>query len=137
MGSFVENHLLPGEKVEVAGVISWWSQAPHFLFSLIPPFVFGLVLIPIAIINVVTTELAVTNKKIIGKTGWLRRISLDIPLNKLESINIDQSFIGRILNYGTIIIRGTGGTSVKIPYIKDPLDFRRAAMTILDHKQAM
>jgi uncharacterized membrane protein YdbT with pleckstrin-like domain len=92
--------------------------------------------IVIAIINVLTTELVVTNKKVIGKTGFIRRTSIDLQLGKLESIVLDQGITGRIFNFGTIVVRGTGGNAVGIPFIKSPLEFRRSVMRIVDQQTA-
>lgn len=138
MGSFVENSLITGEKVEANATISWLSQFWYFVFSLLLcwTILFPVLFILIAILNVTTTELAITNKKVIGKVGFIRRVSIDLPLTKLESINIDQGIIGRLLGYGKVSIRGIGGTNVSIPYIKTPMDFRRVVMNLIDPKDA-
>jgi uncharacterized membrane protein YdbT with pleckstrin-like domain len=92
------------------------------------------ILVAYAVINVITTELAVTNKKVIGKAGLIRRVSIDMPLGKLESITVDQGIIGRILNYGTIVVRGVGGNAVRFPNIGSPLEFRRTVASLEDQK---
>ena len=138
MASFVENSLIPGEVIESKAEITWLSQFWYFLFAVIgiflifPTILFGL----IAVINVMTTELAVTNKKVIGKTGFIQRVSIDLPLDKLESINIDQGVMGRILGFGRVSIRGVGGNNVSIPFIKNPLDFRRVVMGLIDKRSS-
>ena len=136
MASFVENSLIPGESVEAKATISWLSQFWYLLFAvaLVLTVVFPILFILIAIINVTTTELAVTNKKVIGKAGFIRRVSIDLPLEKLESININQGLLGRILGYGRVTIRGVGGNVVSIPYIKAPMAFRRVIMGLMDRK---
>ncbi|VVE46783.1 hypothetical protein PCO31110_04509 [Pandoraea communis] len=136
MASFVENSLIPGEKVEAQATISWLSQFWYFVFAvlLLMTVVVPILFILIAIINVVTTELAVTNKKVIGKAGFIRRVSIDLPLEKLESINIEQGIIGRILGYGRVSVRGIGGNNVSIPFVKRPMDFRRVVMGLIDQK---
>lgn len=78
-----------------------------------------------AIIQYNTSEYVCTNKRIIMKTGWIRRNALEIFLDKLEAINVDQSVLGRILDYGIIIIVGTGGTADPFNYIPNPLAFRK------------
>jgi uncharacterized membrane protein YdbT with pleckstrin-like domain len=134
MTSFVENSLISGEKIESQAVITWLSQFWLFLFSLIlvMTVIVPILFITIAILNVVTTELAVTNKKILGKTGILRRASVDLPLNRLESINVYQGIIGRIFGFGKLSVRGIGGNSVTIPYVRKPLIFRRVVMNLMD-----
>ncbi|RAM63156.1 PH domain-containing protein [Herbaspirillum rubrisubalbicans] len=138
MGSFVENSLITGEKIESKAIISWLSQFWLFVWSVVLCFtiIAPIFFILVAIINVVTTELAVTNKKVIGKAGFIRRESIDLPLTKLESINIDQGIIGRILGFGRVTIRGIGGNNVSIPFIKDPMSFRRVVMNLMDQKNS-
>jgi uncharacterized membrane protein YdbT with pleckstrin-like domain len=138
MGSFVENSLISGEKVELKATTTWLSQFWLFVWAVILcwTIVAPVFFIILAIINVVTTELAVTNKKVIGKAGFIRRESIDLPLSKLESINIDQGIIGRILGYGRVSIRGVGGNNVSIPFIKDPLSFRRVVMNLMDQQSS-
>ena len=68
--------------------------------------------IPMAITSSIaraSSEFAITNKRVLIKTGWIRRYSLETLLTKVESIRVDQSALGRMLDYGTIIISGTGG----------------------------
>ena len=63
-----------------------------------------------ALIKYKTSEFAITNKRIIVKVGFIRRTSVEVLLNKIEGIQVDQSIIGRMLDYGSISIRGTGGS---------------------------
>lgn len=76
-------------------------------------------------ITYISSEYGITDKRILMKIGLIRRNSLEIFLNKIESINVKQSVLGRILNYGTIVVSGTGGSKDPFPYIPDPLEFRR------------
>lgn len=73
-----------------------------------------------------TSEFAVTSKRVLGKTGFIRRKSLDIVLAKVEAIRLTQSIMARILDYGDIEVTGTGGTEEILSYIPAPLDFRKA-----------
>jgi uncharacterized membrane protein YdbT with pleckstrin-like domain len=77
-----------------------------------------------ALIRRTTTELAVTDRRVIYKTGILQRHSLEMNLSKVETVGVNQSLLGRILGYGTVIVRGTGGSFEPIPFIGDPLTFR-------------
>ena len=72
-----------------------------------------------------TSEFAVTNKRVIIKVGLIRRDTLELLLNKVESVGVDQTMIGRIVGYGTIIVVGTGGTREPFRNIARPLDFRK------------
>lgn len=80
-----------------------------------------------AFIRYATSEYAITNRRIMIKTGWIRRNSLEILLDKVEAIYVDQTVSGRILNYGTIRVVGTGGTQDPFFYIPSPLVFRKYA----------
>ncbi len=79
-----------------------------------------------AVLKKNATEMAVTNRRVIIKTGLASRRSLEIMLPKVESIGIDESFGGRMLGYGTMTIRGTGGTPEPFRRIAHPTEFRRA-----------
>ncbi len=72
-----------------------------------------------------TAEYGITDKRVLMKTGWIRRNSLEIFLRKLEGINVNQTVTGRVLNYGTIVIIGTGGTQDIYYNVPDPLGFRK------------
>lgn len=71
-----------------------------------------------------TTEIAVTSRRAIYKTGVVRRITSEISVDKIETVLVDQGILGRILNFGTIVIRGTGGGLEPVRNIGDPLTFR-------------
>ena len=77
-----------------------------------------------AFIRRTTTELAVTDHRVIYKTGLLARHTIEMNRDKVESVDVDQTLLGRILGYGTIIVRGTGGSLEPIRTIGDPLTFR-------------
>ena len=72
-----------------------------------------------------TAEFAVTNKRVILKTGFIQKKTAEMFLNKVESVGVDQSMAGRLLGYGAIVIRGTGGTLEPFDRISAPLEFRR------------
>jgi uncharacterized membrane protein YdbT with pleckstrin-like domain len=74
----------------------------------------------------VTSEFAVTNKRLIVKVGVLRRRIVEMQLSKVEAIAVDQSLLGRIFGYGNIVVTGTGGTKEPFSAISSPLKFRRA-----------
>ena len=71
-----------------------------------------------------TTEIAVTSRRAIYKTGVVRRLTSEISVDKIETVLVDQGILGRILNFGTIVIRGTGGGLEPVRNIGDPLTFR-------------
>src|SRR5258707_1172163 len=70
------------------------------------------------------TEMAVTNKRVIVKSGIIDRRTIELLLPRIESIAIEEPALGRLLGYGTVIVRGTGGTPEVFPQIARPLEFR-------------
>jgi uncharacterized membrane protein YdbT with pleckstrin-like domain len=77
-----------------------------------------------ALVRRTTTELAVTDRRVIYKTGVLRRHTMEMNRSKVETVGVDQSILGRMLGYGTVVVRGTGGSFEPIPFIGEPLTFR-------------
>ena len=71
------------------------------------------------------TEMAVTNKRVLIKTGMGSRRTLDLMLSRVESIGVEESFWGRMLGFGSVIVRGTGGTPESFVMISHPQEFRR------------
>ncbi|QCK85748.1 PH domain-containing protein [Phreatobacter aquaticus] len=72
-----------------------------------------------------TTELAVTSRKVVAKWGLIARSTIEQRLEKVESISVDQTFWGRMLNFGHVTVHGTGISETPIKRIADPLTFRR------------
>lgn len=77
------------------------------------------------------TEFALTDKRVIGKAGLIKRSSLELVLGKVESIRISQSLMGRLLDYGTLVISGSGGTHQTIPYIAEPMKMKQIINSVL------
>lgn len=88
-----------------------------------------------AIIRRWATELAITEKSVIGKWGLIRRDTIELRINKVESIRLNQGIIGRMLGYGTVIVVGTGSSSAPIRYIKQPVRFKKE-LALLQEKNA-
>jgi len=72
-----------------------------------------------------TSEFVITNKRVIVKVGLIRRKTLEMNLQKIESVNVEQGIMARILGYGTVTIVGTGGTKESFSDIRKPLVFRK------------
>jgi uncharacterized membrane protein YdbT with pleckstrin-like domain len=75
--------------------------------------------------RILTSEFAVTSKRIVAKQGFLQRHTLELFLPKVEGIRVNQSLWGRLLSYGTIIVTGTGTTQEILYDIANPLEFRK------------
>jgi uncharacterized membrane protein YdbT with pleckstrin-like domain len=72
------------------------------------------------------TEMAVTNRRVLIKTGLGSRRTLDLMLTRVESIGVEETFWGRMLEYGSVVVRGTGGTPESFVMIAHPQEFRRS-----------
>ncbi|WP_439572873.1 PH domain-containing protein [Phreatobacter sp.] len=72
-----------------------------------------------------TTELAVTSRKVVAKWGFIARSTIEQRLEKVDSVAVDQTFLGRVLDFGNVTVHGTGINATPIKMIADPLAFRR------------
>lgn len=91
-------------------------------------FVGGLGMLINVYITYISTELAFTNKRVIAKVGFIRRDTVEITIHKVEAIQVHQGLIGRVLNFGTIIISGAGNPQAPIRGIAEPIKFRTKFM---------
>ncbi|HET7548310.1 MAG TPA: PH domain-containing protein [Usitatibacter sp.] len=136
--SYIDESLIEGEVVLHRARISWWSQAGMIVLGvLLLVVVVGLFLLIGAWIKVHSTELAITNRRVIAKFGFIKRDTVEINLEKVEALRVEQGFWGRILNFGTILMSGTGGSLEPIPNIADPLVFRRKFMEATNRPMTM
>jgi uncharacterized membrane protein YdbT with pleckstrin-like domain len=138
MTSYVEGALIKDERVVHVGHISLWSLWGYIALGIIllPAFGIGLILLIIAYIKYKTTELAITTRRVIVKFGFISRRTVELNINKVESIQVDQSVMGRILGYGTLVISGTGTSHAPIPGISNPIAFRKAFIEAQDAPRA-
>ncbi|OGV26816.1 MAG: hypothetical protein A3F18_02535 [Legionellales bacterium RIFCSPHIGHO2_12_FULL_37_14] len=86
---------------------------------------FGIIWFIVTYVTYYFSSIVVKKSQIILATGILVRQYADIPINKIESVDIRQPIIGSIFNYGSIVIRGTGGTVYGINNLHHPLTCRR------------
>ncbi|MBE0446210.1 PH domain-containing protein [Psychrobacter sp. FME5] len=149
MGSYIDSNLTSSERVIQEAMVSWWSQWPFlliggllllsglgaalgggngFVILLLAAFFIG-----VAVLRVLTTELALTNKRVIAKTGFIRRNTVELRLEKVEGLMVNQGIFGRILNYGSVLISGTGGIKTPIPFIAHPTQFRMVVNEFLEN----
>jgi uncharacterized membrane protein YdbT with pleckstrin-like domain len=84
-----------------------------------------------------STEIAITNRRVIAKFGFIKRDTVEINLEKVEALKVEQGFLGRMLNYGTVFISGAGTSVAPIKDIADPLVFRRKFMEATGKPMAM
>jgi uncharacterized membrane protein YdbT with pleckstrin-like domain len=88
-------------------------------------FLGALVLIGGGIVRRNATEIAVTSRRVLIKTGVVNRKTLELLLSRIESIGVNETPLGRMLGYGTVVVRGTGGTPEQFDRIDRPLEFRK------------
>lgn len=79
-----------------------------------------------------STEMAVTTRRVVVKKGLLSRSTIEMLLNKIESIEVRESFLGRLLGFGTVVLIGTGGSSEPFRNMAHPLAFRREVQRQLE-----
>lgn len=106
---YVSKSLAPGEHVVRKGRIYWLKK---LVFCWLP--------------RMWTTEMAITNRRLIYKRGMLARKTEELSLHRIEEVNVNQSILGRILGYGKVVCHGTGGSKIETPTISRPMAFRRA-----------
>jgi uncharacterized membrane protein YdbT with pleckstrin-like domain len=149
MGRYIDDILQPGEKVLYSTNAHWvfylpavaaWTAAVAFLIvsRMITSETLVLVCLSLAAISAIvalykmltawfhrwTTETDVTNLRVVHKTGFIKRRTFEMSLDKVESVDVNQSILGRILNYGNVTVRGVGEGVETIQTIASPLDFR-------------
>jgi uncharacterized membrane protein YdbT with pleckstrin-like domain len=145
--AYVQKVLQPGETLVYETNISWVSYLPGALLVVLAALVFivggelfdwplwnavlaaailvvGLWFIFAAWFTRWTTEIAITDRRIIHKTGFIRRDTIEMSVEKVESVDVNQSLLGRIFDYGDIIVRGTGAGLAPLRKIDAPLTFR-------------
>lgn len=152
MANYVETIIGPGEQVLYVGKVSLLSILPSLIGGTLLILVglaftagagpiglifavLGAIVLLVALIRRNSTELAVTNRRVIAKFGFIKRSTIELNLAKVESIRVEQSVAGRIFGYGSVIVTGTGATMDPIPYIADPIAFRQAVQAATDSVQ--
>ena len=149
MGRYIDQILQPGEKVLYSTNAHWifylpailaWIAAAVLLVLSRATITEGIILLCLSASAVValaalywtvkawfhrwTTETDVTNLRVVHKTGFIKRRTFEISLDKVESVDVNQSILGRILNYGDVNILGVGEGRETIATIASPLSFR-------------
>lgn len=156
MASYVDDSLIPGERIikraEISRVI--YAGSAVWFLGCLPllavkianpgweglmdgyeyPVLFGIGAVMAVYIHfrILCTELAVTNKRIMTRSGIVRSVSEDLDLTALESVFLDQDALGRLMDYGSLTFLGTGNACLKVGFVKKPLEFRKAVMERAD-----
>jgi uncharacterized membrane protein YdbT with pleckstrin-like domain len=138
MSSYVEDALVKDERIVHIGHISLWSLW-HVIAAgvvLLPVFGLGLIFLAIAYVRFKSVELAVTTKRVIVKHGFIRRQTVEMNLSKVESIQVEQGVLGRLFNFGTLIVSGTGSSHAPLTGIAEPMGFRKAFIEAQDRRKS-
>lgn len=152
--SYISDNLLPNEKVFFTArvhpmiflspvltfivaiflfILSLNEKEASVLICLFLFLLFYSILLGIrATIMMLTTEFGVTNRRIIAKSGFIRRQTIEIFLSKIESVSVYQSILGRIFNYGTVTVIGTGGTKGSFQGIANPIEMRKKIYQMIE-----
>jgi len=142
---YVDEVLQPGESILFFGTIHWVVYAPGIALALFgaagslslahQPVMFLLFLLCFAagLASLLhawfrrwTTEVAVTDRRIVYKRGFIRRFTIEMNMEKVESVDVDQTVLGRLLDYGDVIVRGTGTGFEPLHLIGAPIKLRNA-----------
>jgi uncharacterized membrane protein YdbT with pleckstrin-like domain len=98
------------------------------------PLIFSFFIIGIpTLIKYLTMEYGLTSKRVIVKTGFISRSSEEMKVNKIETVEIKQGVIGRIIGYGNVIVTGTGISNVQLLGVKDPMMVKKSIEATLDY----
>lgn len=125
--SYVDKTLAPGEEIIYRGRFPWvYSLGSWLALLLLGIFIVGIIIFIERTVKRATTEIVVTNRRFVVKTGFIARKTQEVALEKIEEIKLTQSFWGRLLGYGSMDIRGTGVGNIQLPSIDEPLELRKA-----------
>ena len=145
--SYIDRVLEPGEKVRYHTEPSWTLYVPGLLIAILAiaffvtggAFLHSAVLFwPIGIVIALaalwflgrawferyTTEIVVTDRRVILVRGFIRRQTIEMNMSKVESVDVNQTLLGRIFDYGDVTVRGTGATLETLRRVDKPLALR-------------
>ena len=147
--SYIKHVLQPGETIVMVGKLhrivyqralgylligvillvlehAYWNEQPMIIATVV---IFGVLTLASAINAWFVrwmTEIAVTDRRVIYKRGFINRHTIETNMDKVAAVDVDQSILGRLLNYGTVTVRGTGLSFEPLRRIESPLSLRNA-----------
>lgn len=138
--TYIQQTLAKDEALLATGKISKWSLFHIYFAALL--FGISIVFLPVtaalllyAYLKIKSTEMGITSKRVIRKSGVVMRDTAEIRLSKVESVSVKQGFLGRIFGYGDVVIAGTGGNGAVMKGVDDPLVFRGQVQEAFEHAQ--
>lgn len=126
--SYIDSHLIGNETLLFRGKVTLWALLSWVVLGVVFGAIsggIGLLLIPLGYLIIRSNEAGITDKRVIAKTGLIKRDTIEIGIKKVSSLQIKQGILGRILGYGSLIICDVGASRAPIKYIKNPMEFRR------------
>ncbi|AGA91296.1 putative membrane protein [Thioflavicoccus mobilis 8321] len=136
MDKYTESTLLSEEQIVYSAKLHWFifvvpvsliivGTSDKALTILI--FV-GAIWAALRMISYLTTEFAVTNEKVVIKAGFIKRKIIEVVNTQIEGVRVSQGYIGRLLDFGTVSIGGTGGIAQSFSNIANPLKLREQVL---------
>lgn len=127
MASYVQKSLGAGEIIKIEGRYPplYWVGA-WIVLLVLGVVGIGIVLFVLWAVHMSTTEFAVTNQRVVFKRGLFTRVTEEIAVDAVEAVSVNQSFWGRIFNFGRVTVRGTGEAMIVFPVMDQPVTFRQA-----------
>jgi uncharacterized membrane protein YdbT with pleckstrin-like domain len=143
--SYIKHVLQPGETIRYQGSVHWILYLPAFVLALVAAALaalnsmvlwsYGWWVVAASLIAALLfalrawlirwmTEIAVTDRRVIYARGFIQRHSIEVHMDKVESVDVDQSVLGRVFDYGDVTIHGTGTTLEPLRDVDRPIDFR-------------
>lgn len=150
--AYYQKVLQPGETVRFVGKVHWLVYKTAILLLLlaiaaavgfqylpqadpITEYVVVGIILAVALLSFLSvwfvrasTEIVVTDRRVIHKVGWIGRRTQEMNISKVETVDVDQGIGGRIFGFGSVLIRGVGGSWEPLRYVASPLALRSAIM---------
>lgn len=144
--NYIDSTIMSGETVIYRAKLTRWIFLPGiFWLILVTPIcrlinaafgtyvlIFTILILFSEFINYFTSEFGLTNKRIIAKTGFIRRNAFEVLLKKVESVQVNQGITARIFRYGNIVITGTGGSKNSAAKISKPMIYKKTIQDQLE-----
>ncbi len=134
--NYIDKHLMTDETIIYQTKLNWTEYLKGFIVIVIGLLfgsygggiliTIGLIILGSTYFKIRSSEFVVTDRRVLIKVGILKTQSLETMLNKVEGIHVEQGIIGKMVNSGSIVVKGTGGTNNPFSNIDNPFEFRKA-----------
>jgi uncharacterized membrane protein YdbT with pleckstrin-like domain len=127
--SYLDESLAPGERVVARFALHWTAKGRLILWILLIPLIVGIFGTIYEWLRLREIELGVTTRRVVRKTGIVGRETEEIRLSAIETVDLTQSFWGRVLGFGDVRVTGRGESSLVFERVADPVAVKRAIET--------